>query len=233
LFFDGPFANCLGDEWQPVTQKNKDDGATRSAGAPAVILYKQVDRNDLVFNVARRGRIQLCPNQNLHGRRTQVRQCRDPFSEATKLNQRDKARTIRPDGTITNFDGKVYEEMVERRRVRNIWRRNLHSRRAAGSIIEYHYNIDLKTITFFDRTGSSAKNCHQESCFYAEALQLLPLERAVELARGLRSARPAQARPDGIVRMTSTNVPAFVEEDHMPPVNEVSFAWCLSTGTTF
>jgi hypothetical protein len=27
--------------------------------------------------------------------------------------------------------------------------------------------------------------------------------------------------------MTSENIPAFVEEDHMPPPNELKFRWCL------
>src|SRR5260370_41744150 len=61
-----------------------------------------------------------------------------------------RGRTIRPDGTITNFDGKVYEEMVEKTKGEKYLAKKFTLPDVQpGSIIEYHYNIDFEDYYIF------------------------------------------------------------------------------------
>src|SRR5207249_9294047 len=55
-----------------------------------------------------------------------------------------KARTIRADGSIVNFDGKVYEkEIVKARGLKFLAKTFTLSDVQPGSIMEYHYMLDF------------------------------------------------------------------------------------------
>src|SRR6202521_3124831 len=100
-----------GDEWQPISQEElKMTSVPEAPGAPAIILYHQVDRDDSA------GRT---PNEFDYVREKifteEGRKYADveiPFMKNVESIQSIKARTIRPDGTIVNFDGKIYEKEI-------------------------------------------------------------------------------------------------------------------------
>jgi hypothetical protein len=67
-----------------------------------------------------------------------------PFEKGRTSIINIRARTIQPDGKIIEFDGKVYEQMVEKTKgvkylAKTFTLPDVH----AGSIIEYHYSIDF------------------------------------------------------------------------------------------
>ncbi len=141
-----------GDEWQPVTQDElKMTSLPEAPGAPAVILYKQVDRND--FGIQRgRGageynyvRVKIFTEEGRKYANVEI-----PFLKQRSTISAIRGRTIRPDGTITNFDGKVYEEMVEKTKGEKYLAKKFTLPDVQpGSIIEYHYNIDFEDYYIF------------------------------------------------------------------------------------
>jgi len=217
-----------GDEWQPVTQEElKMTGLPEAPGAPAVILYKQVDRNDLGIQRGRGAgeynyvRIKIFTEEGRKYANVEI-----PFLKQRSSISTIRARTIRPDGTITNFDGKVYEEMVEKTKGEKYLAKKFTLPDVQpGSIIEYHYNIDFEDYYIFRSYWFVSEELFtKKAVFTLKPYSYYPWNVQWSWPAGLPvgTDQPKQG-PDGIVRMTSTNVPAFVEEDHMPPVNEVKF----------
>ena len=78
-------------------------------GAPAIILYRQVDRDD-------NGRTSHEDNYTASRsspKKEQIRQHRNPLFQGARNNVvAIDARSIRPDGTIAEFDGKIFEKTI-------------------------------------------------------------------------------------------------------------------------
>src|SRR5713101_7824836 len=138
------------DEWQPISQEElKMTSVPEAPGAPAIILYRQVDRDD---------RASRTPHEFDYVREkifTEAgRKYADveiPFVKNVENIHSIKARTIRPDGTIVNFDGKIYEkEIVKARGFKYLAKTFTLSDVQPGSIIEYHYTIDFAEYLVFD-----------------------------------------------------------------------------------
>jgi hypothetical protein len=98
------------DEWQPISPEDlKMTSEPKAPGAPAIYLYRQVDRNDS----ARAGseynyvRIKILTEEGRKYGNVEI-----PFEKGRYDIANLRARTIRPDGSIVNFDGKVYENTI-------------------------------------------------------------------------------------------------------------------------
>jgi Domain of Unknown Function with PDB structure (DUF3857) len=101
-----------GDEWQPISQEElKMTSVPEAPGAPAVILYRQVDRNDSTRAGSEYDyqRIKVLTEAGRRYANVEI-----AFEKGRESVTSIKARTIRPDGTIANFDGKVYEQTIEK-----------------------------------------------------------------------------------------------------------------------
>jgi len=62
-----------------------------------------------------------------------------------------KARTIRPDGTIANFEGKAFDKtIVKAKGVKYLAKTFSMPDVQVGSIIEYHYTNNLQEGLIFD-----------------------------------------------------------------------------------
>jgi hypothetical protein len=124
------------EDWLPVTQEElKMTSEPKASGAPAIYLYRQVDRDDDEFHEHNYARIKIFTDEG--------RKCADieiPFVKGYENIKDIQARTIHPDGSIVNFDGKVYEKMIVKARgvkflVLTITMPDVQ----AGSIIEYRF----------------------------------------------------------------------------------------------
>src|SRR5260370_3913475 len=120
-------------------------------GAPAVFLYRQVDRNDLGITGG-------CGATEYHCVRIKVfteegrkhANVEIPFIRQRTNVSNIRARTVRPDGTIANFDGKVYEQTREKTKgIKYLAKTFTVPDVQVGSIIEYHYNIDFEDYYIF------------------------------------------------------------------------------------
>jgi len=212
------------DDWKPITPEElKMTSVTEAPGAPAVILYRQVDRDDAsrATNEYDYMRIKILTEEGRDQANVII-----PFEKGRTSIINIRARTIQPDGKIIEFDGKVYEQMVEKTKgvkylAKTFTLPDVH----AGSIIEYHYSIDFADHWIFGSHWLLSEDLFtKKAIFTLKPYQRYPWNVQWSWPAGLPlGTTPPTEGPDHIVRMTSENIPAFIEEDYMPPVNEVKF----------
>lgn len=190
-------------------------------GAPAVILYRQVDRDDGSGHEDQYVRIKILTDEGRSYADIEI-----PFvKEMTDISDLH-ARSIAPDGTITNYDNKPIEKtIVKAKGVRYLAKVMTLANVQKGSIVEYYCRIDF-------RNEYALYDSHwilSEELFTKEARFSLksynPEYGKITLHwswRGLPAGTtpPAQGS-DKIIRLTAHNIPAFKTEDYMPPENEL------------
>jgi transglutaminase-like putative cysteine protease len=212
------------DEWKPITPEElKLTSVTEAPGAPAIYLYRQVDRDDngRTSNEYNYVRIKVLTEEGRDQANVII-----PFEKGRQSVINIRARTIQPDGKITEFDGKTYEQMVEKTKglkylAKTFTLPDVH----AGSIIEYHYTIDFAEYWLFHSYWLLSEDLFtKKAVFSLKPYSRYPWNVQWSWPAGLpQGTEPPKEGPDHIVRMTSENIPAFVEEDHMPPPNELKF----------
>ena len=179
-----------GDEWLPLTPEElKMTSEPKAPGAPAVILYRQVDRDD--SDPERPHEYNYVRTKILTEEGRKYADVEIPVLKQQWDVHHINARTIRPDGSIVNFDGKVYEkEIVKVRGVKYLAKTFTLSDVQPGSIIECHYMIDFAEGYVFDSHWVLSDDLFTKSAkFYAETLQSMGF--AMELAE--RSSGERQA----------------------------------------
>lgn len=136
-----------------------------------------------------------------------------------------RARTIRPDGTVAEFDGKVFEkEIVKARGLKYMAKTFTLPDVQVGSIIEYSYTYDFKEYALYGSNWILS----QELFTKAAKFSLKPYQGSFQNPFTVRwrpylpvGTTPPQEGADHIVRLEVHNVAAFQVEDFMPPENEL------------
>ena len=205
---------AAGDEWQPITQEElKMTSVPEAPGAPAVYLYRQVDRDDgrnaHEYNYVR---IKILTEEGRKQADIEI-----PFVKERGSIHGIKARTIRPDGTIANFDGKVYDKtIVKAKGFKYLAKTFTLPDVQAGSIVEYHYTNDLGEGYVYDSEWILS-----EELFTKRAKFTLKPNSDFAMTWSWPVGLPAGTNPpvkDGAtIRLDTQNVPAFQVEDFMPP----------------
>src|SRR5262249_49716985 len=108
----------------------------KAPAAAAVYLYRQGDRDDDGPDEGVYERIKGLTDEGRKDGDIQI-----PYVKSQEANRGIPARTIRPDGTVVEFDGTVYDKEVVKSRdlklqVRTLTLPNVE----VGSIIEYRYH---------------------------------------------------------------------------------------------
>src|SRR4029077_15673155 len=112
-------------------------------------LYRQVDRDESDARTSHEYNYVRTKIFNEEGRK--YADVEIPFVKDQYTIHNIKARTIRPDGSIADFDGKIYEkEIVKARGLKYLAKTFTLSDVQPGSIIEYHYTIDFAEYLVFD-----------------------------------------------------------------------------------
>ena len=135
-----------GDEWLPIDPAElKMTSEPLALGAPAIYLYRQVDRNDKLTASSEYNylRIKILTEEGRKYANIEI-----PFEKEYFKVSGIRARTIHPDGTIVNFDGKVYENTIEKAKGLKILAKTFSMPEATvGSIVEYSFNYDFGDYT--------------------------------------------------------------------------------------
>ena len=192
-------------------------------GAPAIILYRQVDRDDNVRTGHEDNyfRIKILTEEGRKHANVEI-----PFLKGNDNVVNVRARTIEPDGSIVNFDGKMFEkELVKGRGVKYLAKTFTLSDVRVGSIIEYYFTWDLKEHYVFDSHWMLSEDLFTKRAQFS----LRPYTGNGYQGFNVRwtwqqlpsGTIPPKEGPDHIVRMEASNIPAFEIEDHMPPPNEL------------
>ncbi len=211
-----------GDDWLPIDPADlKMTSEPKAPGAPAIFLYRQVDRKDLgrtnsEFNYVR---IKILSEEGRKYANVEI-----PYRRSKVAVSSLKARTIHPDGTIVNFDGKTYDQVVVKARGTKIFAKTFTMPDVqVGSIIEYRYYYDFEDGYVFDSQWIISDELFTKKANFS----LVPYDR-IEVRwswpSGLpKGTEPPKLDPSRVVRMTAQDIPAFEIEDYMPPPNELKY----------
>lgn len=216
-----PKSKVAADEWQPIDPADlKMTTEPKAPGAPAIYLYRQVDRKDAS---------RVSTEYNYVRVKILTEEGRDRANIVIPYYDREhivgiRARTIHPDGKVINFDGQVFDKIVEKTKGVKVKAKVFTAPDVqVGSIIEYHFNYDFDDQYIFNSYWPVSDDLFTRKAVFS----LLPFkEWAVrwDWPAGLPAGSEApKLGPDGVVRMTVNNVPAFLEEEYMPPENELKF----------
>jgi Domain of Unknown Function with PDB structure (DUF3857) len=209
--------------FQPVSPDElKMTAEPQAPGALAIILYRQVDRDDngRTSHQDDYVRIKILTEEGRKYADVEI-----PFLRDQENITNIHARTIRPDGSIANFDGKVFDKtIVKAKGLKYLAKTFTLPDVQAGGIIEYYYTHDLNENMLIE----SRWILSQELFTRAARFSLKPYNGSdtrwnvrwswQDLPPG---TAPPKEGPDHVIRMDSQNIPAFQTEDFMPPENEM------------
>ena len=211
-----------GEGFQPVSPDElKMTTEPLAPGAPAIILYRQVDRDDngRTSHEDDYIRIKILTEAGRKYGDVEI-----PFIKGNDDVVHVRARTIKPDGSIVEFGGEVFEKsLVKGRGLQYMAKTFTIPDVEVGSIIEYLFTYDLKEHVIFDSHWILSEDLFTKRASFS----LKPYKGTyvpVHLRwswHDLPLGDPPKAGPDGVVRMEATNIPAFQTEDFMPPANEM------------
>ncbi len=214
-----------GDEWLPIDPGElKMTSEPKAPGAPAIYLYRQVDRDDskpesTEYNYVR---IKILTEEGRKYGNIEI-----PFDKDAFHVDALHARTIHPDGSIVNFEGKVYENtIVKTKSLRYLAKTFSMPDVTVGSIVEYRYTNDYHEYSIYNSRWILSEELFTKHAKFTlkpyEREETVFLEWFWPAGLPLGTAPPIQG-PDRIVRMESDNIPAFETEELMPPENELKF----------
>ena len=197
-------------------------GEPKAPGAPAIILFRQVDRDDrgLTAHEDVYFRIKIFTEEGRKYGDIEI-----PFWKEQGSVVNIHARTIKPDGTIVNFGGKVFDQsIVKARGVKYMAKTFPLSEVQPGAIIEYYYTTDFTEYSLFESHWILNHDLFTKSAkfslkpYTSDYTQYHVRWSWHSLPAG--TAQPAEA-PDRVINLAVNDVPAFHTEDYMPPENEL------------
>ena len=199
----------------------------KAPGAPAIILFREVDRDDngRTSHEDNYVRIKILTEEGRSYANVEIE-----FNRADETVTSVHARTLKSDGSVVNFDGKILERTIEKAQglkylVKTFNLPNVQ----VGDIIEYQFTYDLS-----DRFIYGSQWILSHPLFTRDArFSLKPYKSTYSNMtlrwtwQGLPAGAQPKEGPDHILRMEAHDIPAFQLEDYMPPPNE------LKTRVTF
>src|SRR6202165_3744893 len=190
-------------------------------GAPAIILYRQVDRDDNGYTSHEDEyfRIKILTEEGRKHADVEI-----PFLRGSQNVVNVKARTIRPDGSIADFGGQVFEKyLMQGKGIKSLGKSFTLPDVQVGSIIEYSFTTDLGEYMLFDSHWILSDELFTKRAQFS----LKPYKgtyQAFSLRwswQGLSLGAVPKEGSDHIIRMEANNIPAFQTEDYMPPAEEL------------
>jgi Domain of Unknown Function with PDB structure (DUF3857)/Transglutaminase-like superfamily len=207
------------DDWQPISPQDLTMKSEPLApNAPAISLFRQVDRDDTDGSELDYTRVKILTEEGRKYADVEI-----VFDKAEETIRGIQARTIRPDGTIVNFNGTVYEKPVmQARGVKLLAKTFTMPDVQVGSIIEYRFRQ-----TFANGYVFNSQWILSQDLFTKYAKFSLTPNRDFTLSFSWPAGLPGDAAPPkedhGKIRMEARDVPAFVTEEYMPPENELKY----------
>jgi hypothetical protein len=227
-------AQVRGSDWPPIKPEElKMTGVPEAPGAPAVILYRQVDREDKLFGSHEHVyvRIKILTEDGRKYGDVEIPSLQGKY-DITSL----RGQTVHTDGTVIPFNGKIYDRTILKSKGLSYLAKVLVMPDVqVGSILEYEYYIDYQNGRFFHEEWVLS-----DALFTREAkFSFTPYtEHGISVRWNIPAGLPEGAKPPeiqafGIVRMEAHNIPAFQTEDYMPPPSELKYRvlFIYSNGT--
>ena len=214
-------ARAQKEDWQPITQHDLDmKQVPGSPGADAVQLYYADFINDQEQTEFFYVRIKVLNEKGKS--HADVELIIPPEGSISSL----KARTIQPDGRITEFTGKPFQKtVIKTRGVKVLAKAFTMPEVDVGSIIEYRYKIDWLWII-----PDNSWTIQHELYTVKESFRMKPYSGRLEgfengyQVAALYSHMPNNIKPvqkSGGYELDVENMPAFESEGYMPPEEDL------------
>jgi hypothetical protein len=192
-------------------------------GAPAIILYRQVDRDDNAHTGHESNfvRVKILKDEGRKYADVEI-----PFLHGNGRNIVNiSGRTIRPDGSVAEFKGKPFDKtIVKAKGVKYMAKTFTLPDIQVGCVVEYSYTMDFGEYMIYDShwilsDGLFTKHAKFSLKPYNDDYGTFHLSWSWNFLP--TGTNPPKEAPDHIIRMDAQNIPAFETEDYMPPENEL------------
>ena len=195
----------------------------QAPGAPAIILYREVDRDDSGHTAHENNyvRIKILKEEGRKYADVEIPFFKEHGNNIVNIH----GRAIRPDGSIASFEGKAFDKsIVKAKGLKYMAKTFTLPDVQVGGIIEYYYTLDLAEYFVFDSHWVLSDELFTKSAKfslkpYTADYSNLHLRWSWHLLP--RGTEAPKEGPDHILRMEVRNLPAFQTEDFMPPENEL------------
>ncbi len=237
-----PFRMLAYSDWLPISQEElKMTSIPQQPGASAVMLYREEVDDDLKHSQLTYIRIKILSEEGRKYGDVEI-----PYDGKYLEIPAVQGRTIQPDGTISNFEGKPFDRILKKGngvqwKVKAFAAPNVQ----VGSIVEYRFYRDydekwlmapswelqgelfrVKQYFCFVPSHHMSANKRGEIGMGIAWTYLLPKSAAVPVDNQFRER----------IELTLNNTPAFVDEPDMPPASlyryNVHFYYNAHHGTT-
>jgi len=213
---------CRAQGFPPLSPEDlKMTSEPKAPGAPAIILYREVDRDDngRTSHEDNYVRIKILTEEGREQANVEIE-----FFKTDGDVVNIHARTIRPDGSSADFDGKVFEKVIEKTQgLKYLAKTFTLPEVQVGSIIEYRWTYDLREHYIYDSHWTLSHPLftrHARFSLKPYTTDYTPMTLRWTW-QGLPPGASPQQGPDKIVRMEAENIPAFQVEDFMPPPTQL------------
>jgi hypothetical protein len=203
-------------KWQPIPPEELAMKEHPTApGAPAIILYREMFSDDMESFETHYYRIKVLTEEGKKYGDIEI-----PYLKGLKRVSNIEARTIRPDGSVVEWDGKVFDKVLAKYKRTSIQVKTFTMPEVQpGSILEYRYKLTWDKMLLLSPTWYI-----QEELFMVRAsFRAKPYSDANDPRRILwitsmlpQNNQPKEEKNRQIV-LALENVPAFEEESWMPP----------------
>jgi len=206
------------DEWLPISDDEKRlQEVPGNPGAPAILLYRHVDTDDVEAVEHHYYRIKVLTEEGRKYADVDI-----PYWKGVLWADDIKARLVRSDGTIAEFQGKIFEKVLAKHKGLNILAKTFTFPEVeVGSILEYRYKMRWDRLRYrapewtlddelFTRRARFSMRPYLEGAMSLRWISYLP--------GGLKP--PKDVGKDR-VELEAENIPAFEKEDSMPPEKAV------------
>jgi transglutaminase-like putative cysteine protease len=206
-------------DWLPVSPE--DLALKREPKAPtatAIVLYRQVDRDDELSIETVYRRVKILTDDGRKYADVEI-----PYFKDYESIRSIQARTIRPDGTVINFHGTVYDkELIKERRYKMKAKTFTLPSVDVGSIIEYRYRRQFPLYWLSNSQWILSDDLFtRHATFTLRRYKLMTLKWAWPFGLPEGTQPPKSER--GAIRLETRDVPAFVTEEHMPPEDALKY----------
>ncbi len=205
------------DDWLPVpAEQLQMSSEPRAPKAAAIYLYRQIDRDDADHREKVYVRVKILTDEGRRYANVAI-----PYEKGREQVMNIEARTIRPDGSVVNFDGTVYDNMAVESKDRRLMTKTFTLDDVqAGSIIEYRYKHTLSYGYVVDSHWIVSADLYTQRAEFSlvpNGYYTLRTTAPAGLPPGTEFPKPVR----GVIRMSVTDVPAFVSEEYMPPEDQL------------
>jgi hypothetical protein len=199
-------------------------------GAPALVLYHEEIDDDLKHSHFIYARIKVLTEA---GRKYGDVQVPYFIFQTAELGITDvQGRTIHSDGSVVEFKGKPYDKtIVKRKGIKEQVKAFSLPDVQVGSVLEYRYTLDYHSHTLLPpewliQNELFQRRVHFRFIAYMDMVQTSRdnVRAGVAYSWKLPKGTPVKFSQGHVYDLDMTNVPAFVEEEHMPPTEPFRYS---------